>query len=108
LKPASAGSGAEIYGTTVQIANVAGVAATGAVFWPSKPPFSGRPALFASLAPVCALDCRLWRIFVVDAARLRRGSIKIDRRILGTDSTRSFYFAVQQLSVLGGVGKPSR
>jgi len=46
---ASAGSGAEIYGTTAQIANAAGVAATGAAFWPSKPPSSARLALFASL-----------------------------------------------------------
>jgi hypothetical protein len=39
--------------------------------------FSARLALFASLAAVCALDCRLWRIFVVDAARGFGGQLRL-------------------------------
>jgi hypothetical protein len=37
VNPASAGSGAGMYGTTAQIANAAGVAAIGAAFLGSKP-----------------------------------------------------------------------
>jgi hypothetical protein len=50
VKPASAGSAAGIYGTTSQIANAAGVAAIGAVFFSIEAVWSGRPALFVSSA----------------------------------------------------------
>jgi len=69
--------------------------------------FSARLALFAS-------SCRLHRRWPACTAFLsgkRRAfvrSIKIDCTMLGTDSIRTFHFAVQQLFVLGGVGKPSR
>jgi MFS family permease len=50
VKPASAGSGAGIYGTTAQIANAAGVAAIGAVFFAIEAAQSARLALFAAAA----------------------------------------------------------
>ena len=49
VKPASAGSGAGMYGTSAQIANATGVAAIGAVFFAMEAAFSERLALFASL-----------------------------------------------------------
>jgi EmrB/QacA subfamily drug resistance transporter len=48
VKPASAGSGAGMYGTTAQIANAAGVAAIGAAFFAMEATFSPQLALFAS------------------------------------------------------------
>jgi MFS family permease len=50
VKPASAGSGAGMYGTTSQIANAAGVAAIGAAFFAIAAAESARVALLASLA----------------------------------------------------------
>jgi MFS family permease len=50
VKPASAGSGAGMYGTTAQIANAAGVAAIGAVFFAIEASQSARPALLAASA----------------------------------------------------------
>jgi predicted MFS family arabinose efflux permease len=50
VKPASAGSGAGMYGTTAQIANAAGVAAIGAVFFAVEAAQSARLALFVSAA----------------------------------------------------------
>jgi predicted MFS family arabinose efflux permease len=50
VKPASAGSGSGMYGTTQQVANAAGVAAIGAVFFAIAATDSPRHALFASLA----------------------------------------------------------
>jgi MFS family permease len=50
VKPASAGSGSGMYGTTQQIGNAAGVAAIGAVFFAIEAADSSRHALFASLA----------------------------------------------------------
>ncbi len=50
VKPASAGSGAGMYGTTTQIANAAGVAAIGAVFFAIEAAGSARPALFVASA----------------------------------------------------------
>ena len=50
VKPASAGSGAGMYGTTAQIANAAGVAAIGAVFFSIEAARSARLALFAAMA----------------------------------------------------------
>jgi hypothetical protein len=49
VKPASAGSGAGMYGTTTQIANAAGVAAIGAAFFAIEAAHSARLALFAAL-----------------------------------------------------------
>jgi hypothetical protein len=49
VKPAGAGSGAGMYGTTSQIANATGVAAIGATFFATEAVFSARLALFASL-----------------------------------------------------------
>ena len=50
VKPASAGAGSGMYGTTAQIANAAGVAAIGAVFFAIEAAGSARTALFAALA----------------------------------------------------------
>jgi EmrB/QacA subfamily drug resistance transporter len=50
VKPASAGSGAGMYGTTTQIANATGVAVIGAVFFAVEATQSARPALFAAFA----------------------------------------------------------
>jgi MFS family permease len=50
VKPASAGSGAGMYGTTAQIGNAAGVAAIGAVFFAIEAMQSPHVALLASLA----------------------------------------------------------
>jgi EmrB/QacA subfamily drug resistance transporter len=49
VKPASAGSGSGMYGTTAQIANAAGVAVIGAVFFSVEANRSPIPALFAAL-----------------------------------------------------------
>src|SRR5207253_3641928 len=51
---ASAGSGSGIYGTTTQVANAAGVAAIGAVYFAVQPAGSARLAVLASLV-ACAL-----------------------------------------------------
>lgn len=50
VKPASAGSGSGMYGTTAQIANAAGVAAIGAAFFAIEAAYSARLALFAASA----------------------------------------------------------
>jgi predicted MFS family arabinose efflux permease len=50
VKPASAGAGSGMYGTTSQIANATGVAAIGAVFFSIEAARSARLALFASSA----------------------------------------------------------
>jgi MFS family permease len=50
VKPASAGSGAGMYGTTAQIANAAGVAAIGAVFFAIEAVHSAQIALLVSSA----------------------------------------------------------
>ena len=50
VRPASAGSGAGMYGTTAQIANAAGIAAIGAVFFAIEAARSTRAALLVSLA----------------------------------------------------------
>jgi len=49
VKPASAGAGAGIYGTTAQIANAAGVAAIGAVFFAVESVHAAQHAFFAAL-----------------------------------------------------------
>ena len=48
VNPASAGSGAGMYGMTAQIANAAGVAEIGAVFFAAEAAQSARLALFAA------------------------------------------------------------
>lgn len=48
VKPASAGAGSGMYGTTAQIANAAGVAAIGAVFFAIEAASSARPALLVA------------------------------------------------------------
>jgi len=50
VKPASAGAGSGMYGTTTQIANAAGVAAIGAVFFAIAAARSARLAMLVSLA----------------------------------------------------------
>ncbi|MEH2493952.1 EmrB/QacA subfamily drug resistance transporter [Bradyrhizobium sp. AZCC 1678] len=50
VKPASAGAGSGMYGTTAQIANAAGVAAIGAVFFAIEAGQSARLALLAACA----------------------------------------------------------
>ena len=50
VKPASAGAGSGMYGTTAQIANAAGVAAIGAVFFAIEARQSAGSALFAASA----------------------------------------------------------
>jgi predicted MFS family arabinose efflux permease len=49
VKPASAGAGSGMYGTTAQIANAAGVAAIGAVFFAIESHHPAQHALFAAL-----------------------------------------------------------
>jgi predicted MFS family arabinose efflux permease len=49
VKPASAGAGSGMYGTTAQIANAAGVAAVGAVFFAVESIGAPQHALFAAL-----------------------------------------------------------
>jgi MFS family permease len=50
VKPQSAGSASGIYGTTTQIANAAGVAVIGAVFFVIEGAYGARPALFIASA----------------------------------------------------------
>jgi predicted MFS family arabinose efflux permease len=50
VKPASAGSGSGMYGTTAQIANATGVAAIGAVFFAIEAVRSAQYAMFATSA----------------------------------------------------------
>jgi predicted MFS family arabinose efflux permease len=50
VKPTSAGAGSGMYGTTAQIANAAGVAAIGAVFFAIESAWSARPALLTAAA----------------------------------------------------------
>jgi MFS family permease len=50
VKPAGAGSGSGMYGTTAQIANASGVAAIGAIFFAIESVGTSQHALFASLA----------------------------------------------------------
>ena len=63
VKPTSAGSASGMYGTTAQIANAAGVAAIGAVFFAIESAWSARPALFAALT-LFALSLRTCVMFL--------------------------------------------
>jgi predicted MFS family arabinose efflux permease len=49
VKPASAGAGSGMYGTTAQIANAAGVAAIGAVFFAVETTYSAQHAVFTAI-----------------------------------------------------------
>jgi len=49
VKPASAGAGSGMYGTTGQIANAAGVAAIGAVFFAVEAAQTAQRALFTTI-----------------------------------------------------------
>jgi MFS family permease len=70
VKPASAGSASGMYGTTAQIANAAGVAAIGAVFFAIEAAHSARPALFIS----CTLFALAIVTTVVFLSWVRRAS----------------------------------
>jgi EmrB/QacA subfamily drug resistance transporter len=70
VKPASAGSGSGMYGTTAQIANAAGVAAIGAVFFAIEAAYSARLALFAA-SGLFALSIITSAVFL---SRMRRAS----------------------------------
>ncbi|HEY2248944.1 MAG TPA: hypothetical protein VGH70_15990 [Bradyrhizobium sp.] len=52
VKPAAAGAGSGLYGTTAQIANAAGVAAIGAVYFAIEAQTSSQVAMFAALAAI--------------------------------------------------------
>ena len=67
VKPVKRRLGRGMYGTTAQIANAAGVAAIGAVFFAMEAARSARAALFGVVGVVCAVDCGLRRISVMDA-----------------------------------------
>jgi EmrB/QacA subfamily drug resistance transporter len=71
VKPASAGSGSGLYGTTAQIANAAGIAAVGAVFFSVESVSNTQHALFAALA-MFALSIMLCVVFLT---RLRRAAM---------------------------------
>jgi len=106
VNPASAGSGAGMYGTTTQIANAAGVAAIGAVFFAVEAAGSARLGDVRRIGAVCAVDYDECRISVMDAPRALTSIVTMPSKIPGAkfsvnDSTRPFYFAVQQLSGLG-------
>jgi len=63
VKPASAGAGSGMYGTTAQIANAAGVAAIGAVFFTIEAAHSAQLALFAACA-LFALSIDICAVFL--------------------------------------------
>jgi EmrB/QacA subfamily drug resistance transporter len=71
VKPASAGAGSGMYGTTQQIANAAGVAAIGAVFFAIEAAQSVRLALFAA----CALFSLSIIICAVFLSWMRRAAV---------------------------------
>jgi hypothetical protein len=57
VKPASAGSGSGMYGTTAQIASAAGVAAIGAVFFAVAETYDAQAALVVSIALfLCSIE----------------------------------------------------
>ena len=70
VKPASAGAGAGMYGTTTQIGNAAGVAAIGAVFFAVESATSAYLALFAA----CALFVLSISISAVFLSWMRRAT----------------------------------
>ena len=108
VKPSSAGAGSGMYGTMAQIANAAGVAAIGAVFFAIEAAGAARPALLVACA-LFALSIMACAAFLTWMRRATAGCgsrLRDDKltsitkiQILGNDSARSFYFALQQLSV---------
>ncbi|WP_407149331.1 MFS transporter [Bradyrhizobium sp. ORS 86] len=70
VKPASAGAGSGMYGTTTQIGNAAGVAAIGAVFFAVEAAMSARVALFAA----CVLFVLSVAISAAFLSSMRRAS----------------------------------
>ena len=70
VKPASAGAGAGMYGTTTQIGNAAGIAAIGAVFFAVESTTSAHLALFAA----CALFVLSISISAVFLSWMRRAT----------------------------------
>jgi predicted MFS family arabinose efflux permease len=69
VKPAAAGAGSGLYGTTAQIANAAGVAAIGAAYFaidaqksPQVAMFAALTAFAASIATCVALLSRMRRV----------------------------------------------
>ena len=71
VQPASAGAGSGMYGTTAQIANAAGVAAIGAVFFAVEASTSSRLALFAA----CALFASSIGICAAFLSWMRRATV---------------------------------
>jgi MFS family permease len=71
VKPASAGSGSGMYGTTAQLANAVGVAAIGAAFFTIEAAWSARSALFAAVA-LFALSIVACTVFL---SWMRRGTV---------------------------------
>jgi EmrB/QacA subfamily drug resistance transporter len=71
VKPESAGSGSGLYGTTAQIANAAGIAAIGAVFFAVESVSNTQHALFAALA-MFALSMMVCVVFLT---RMRRATM---------------------------------
>ena len=69
VKPASAGAGSGMYGTTAQIANAAGVAAIGAVFFSIELSQSARPALLVAAA-LFALSIIACAVFLTSMRRV--------------------------------------
>jgi len=69
VKPVSAGAGSGMYGTTAQIANAAGVAAIGAVFFAAEAAHSAQTRAVYRDWAVCSLDRDMRRIAVMDASR---------------------------------------
>jgi len=83
VPPASAGAGAGLYGTTTQIANAAGVAAIGAVFFAVAAARSPRLALLASLAlfALSILICATllsWRRCATSSSSIPAGHNTVD------------------------------
>jgi hypothetical protein len=72
VKPASAGAGSGMYGTTAQIANAAGVAAIGAVFFAIEAKGSPRPALLVAFALFALSNIACAAFLTMEAPRDRR------------------------------------
>jgi len=73
VKPASAGAGSGMYGTTAQIANAAGIAAIGAVFFAIEAASASRPALLVACA-LFALSIIACAVFLTWMRRATPGS----------------------------------
>jgi hypothetical protein len=69
---------------------ITGVASIGAAFVAVEAAFSPRLALFASLAPVCAVDVPVSHFCRGCGAQVTRGQLRLTVHFLWIDSTRSF------------------